>query len=323
LKEYEAIEQIVMRLAQATLDYEMPRLTFDEVNTIIEEYLNSRNLELTKDELFSKLAYRCEIMTTDQDLAELRFKHRTFAEFFFAKDALRRKDFSPEEHALSLYWMNTVFFYIGLLKDCPELLQSLANLTPQSELERWIKAVNMSNYYLAGYATPYEVVAEGIYRMFLEATHLFWEIASQKLDSPLASLSQMHLFWVMQMVMRESYSYQFFRSAIEEAALRLVDSEEPDDDKAIGLFLLNVAYIDIGDGETFDFLLTKFKGNLPIQVSLAIRHEADDAKSRTSLVRKRMRQLKKVLSGSPAAEARMKQLYERPIVQLKPPENSA
>lgn len=320
LKEYEAIEQIVIRLAKSTLDYELPRLTFAEVNTIIDEYLQSRNLALSQDELFSRLAFRCEIMTTDPDAHTLSFRHRTFAEFFYAKDALRRKEFVPEEYALSLYWMNTVFFYVGLLRDCPDLLLSLTRLPPQTELERWIKVVNLSNYYLAGYASPYSVVADGIYYVFLEAARLFWEIASGKIESPLSSLPQMHLFWLTQMVIRQSYSYQFFEAALEEAALRIEASDEPDDVKAVGLFLLNVAYIDISEDETFDFLLSRFKGSLPVLVSLAIKHEAEDPRFRTALARKQIRQLKKVFFKSPQAEARIKQLYERPITQLKPPE---
>jgi hypothetical protein len=130
----------------------------------------------------------------------------------------------------------------------------------------------------------------------------------------------MHLLWLIQMVMRDSYSYDFFKAAFESAALQIDASNEPDDVKAVAIFLLNVAYIDIAEDETFDFLLERFKGTLPIDVSLAIRHEAKDSQSRTALVKKRIRLLKRVLDDSPQAKARVKELYERPIAQLKAPQ---
>jgi hypothetical protein len=320
LKEYEALEQVVMRISRAVLDFEMPRLTFDETRTLLREYLEPRNLDISLDDLFSRLAYRCEILTIDPHTNALAFKHRTFAEFFYAKDAHRNTTFPLEQRALSLYWMNTVFFYLGLLKDCPELLDKIESLTPTNELETWIKLVNLSNYLLAGYASPYEVIERGIHDVFLGASHLFLEIATRKTESAFASLSHMHLLWLIQMVMRDSYSYDFFKAAFESAALQIDASNEPDDVKAVAIFLLNVAYIDIAEDETFDVLLERFKGTLPIDVSLAIRHEAKDSQSRTALVKKRIRLLKRVLDDSPQAKARVKELYERPIAQLKAPQ---
>jgi hypothetical protein len=319
LKEYEALDQVVMRIARAALDYELPRLTIDEAMTVLMEYLDPRNLDLSAHELFARLAYRCEILTIDPQTKTLAFKHRTFAEFFYAKDAHRNTTFPLDDRALSLYWMNTTFFYLGLLKDCPDLLRKITAREPQNELERWVKVVNLSNYCLAGYASPYEVIEQGLYDAFLGAARLFWEIATRKTESPLASLSHMHLFWLLQMVMRDSYSYPFFKAAMEDAALRINECDEPDEVKAVAIFLLNVAYIDIGDNETFDFLLERFKGPLPIDVSLAIRHEAKDSKSRTALVRRQIRLLKRALVDSPQARARVRDLYERPIAKPELP----
>ena len=89
------------------------------------------------------------------------FKHRTFAEYFYAK-SFGRELLEIDERVYSPFWINIFFFYLGLRKDCPAELRAIHSMAPSTELRAWIKVINLSNYLLAAYTTPYEVIVEGV-----------------------------------------------------------------------------------------------------------------------------------------------------------------
>jgi hypothetical protein len=220
--------------------------------------------------------------------------------------------------------MNTIFFYLGILKDCPELIERLANHVPDSEGERWLKLINMPNYMLASYATPYKIITSTTQKALLEASNLYLDIISGEFVSPFQSFSQMSLLYLMQYVIRESYSFEFFKEAIEGAAIAIEDSSIENKIKAYALFFLNVTYIELGAEETFDFLLKSHSKDLPLDLSLAVESESKNLKERTTLMRRQDRRIKRLLkSKSPLADQilkskspladQIKKLYESPI----------
>lgn len=257
LKEYQAIEHILIQISRHVIQDELQIVTFDYLTEIVGKYLGSRNLEIEPSKLLDILMKRCEILMVDNDKKVIGFKHRTFAEFFFAKDMLRRGHAGVLAKAFTMYWMNCVFFYLGLLKDCPAELSQISNLDPKSEAEKWLKVINMSNYFLAAYASPYDVIVKGLAAVIQDAAELFNQIVERKIASPFACLSRMHLLYLMQYIIRESYSYQFFKSAFEEAALIVEEGPQSEILKAYALFFMNVAYIELGGIESFDFLLER------------------------------------------------------------------
>ena len=108
-------------------------------------------------------------------------------------------------------------------------------------------------------------------------------------------------------------SYPFFAKAIEDAALRIDDSSLEKETKAYALFFLNVAYVDISEGETFDFMLSRIQKDLPVDLQLALGHEGKNVKKRTKLMRKQDRRLRRTLPRGNALNMFMKNLYERPV----------
>ena len=123
----------------------------------------------------------------------------------------------------------------------------------------------------------------------------------------------MHLLYLHQMFIRQGYSYPFFAKAIEDAALRIDDSSLEKETKAYALFFLNVAYVDISEGETFDFMLSRIQKDLPVDLQLALGHEGKNVKERTKLMRKQDRRLRRILPRGNALNMFMKNLYERPV----------
>lgn len=328
-KEYQALDNIMIAFSKYVLDYEIPFIPLGDASDIVKEYLANRNLDINPDELFEKIKNRCEIVSVDFVANHLTFKHRSFAEFFYAKH-LSKTGFSDiEQKAFTLYWMNTVFFYLGVLKDAPEIIKKLGMVQPDEESGRWLKLINMPNYLLAAYATPYNQISDATTETIIEAGKLFLDIASREIDSPFAALSHMQLLQLMQYLVRENYSFGFFKQAIEDAAVKIDDNRSLEEMVRIySLYFLNIAYIQLGEDKSFDILLKKYADKLPIDIGLAIQNEAKDLKERSSLMRKQDRRIRHLLkdnsplpkelnlSGKTPLAQEITKLYENPIKVL-------
>ena len=187
-KEFQALENIMMDLAKHVIDHELHFISIEDAKEMFRTYLKSRNLSIDPDDLLHKMLDRCEIVMTDFSGNTLFFKHRTFAEFFYAKSLIRDSSLQINERVFQAYWMNTFFFYLGIRKDCPEVLRDIINLTPSKGNERWLKIFNLGNYLMAAYTSPYQVISDGFTQLMLEAAELYKDIASKKLPSPFSSL---------------------------------------------------------------------------------------------------------------------------------------
>ena len=312
-KEYQALDNILMRLARQMIDDQRLFISVDEVKAVFKDYLDQRNLEIDANQLFNKMVDRCEIVLLDNNSETLGFKHRSFTEFFYAKSFIADQSLVVDSRVFTVYWMNTFFFYLGLRKDCPRDLQAIFKMPTDSELEEWLKIMSVSDYLLAAYTTPYQVVEEGVRNVAVTAAELYRKIITQGSETYFSGLPRMHLLYFLQMFIRQGYSYPFFAKAIEDAALRIDDSSLEKETKAYALFFLNVAYIDISEGETFDFMLSRIQKDLPVDLQLALGHEAKNVKERTKLMRRQDKRLRRMLPRGNALNMFMKNLYERPV----------
>ncbi len=318
-KEYQALDNIIMQMAEHIHMNKVGFITIDEAKQIFDHYLNARNLEIERDELFSKMASRRSIVTVDDKYNRVMFKHRTFVEFFYAKNLAQNNNLTIDHRAFEMYWRNTFFFFIGIKKDCPEILETLISLSPQSKTERWSKVINIGDYFLAGFTSPYDIITDGITKTALEAAKLYIDVVERKIDSPLAEMPRMHILYLMQLLMRYGYSYSFFEQAIEDTALEISTSDESNEVKAYALFFLNVAYIDMGSQKSFDFLLESVSGGLPLDLTMALRHETQELKSRTKLMKKQDKKARLMLENmkkNRSLETTIDKLYEMPVKML-------
>lgn len=313
-REYDALDRIMMKIAEFMIDNELHVISIEDAKTIFKQYLNSRNLKIDPDSLFEKVAKRCEMVAVDFPRNTFAFRHRTFAEYFYAKDKAKNERLLIDERAFQLYWLNVYFFYVGTLKDCSHILKELSGIQTLSNGERWLKIINMSNYLLAAYSSPYETIVECLVDAAIEAADLYRETISGKQSVLFSNLSQMHILFIIQLLMREGYGYEFFANAIEEAALKISDTQYDTQTKSYAIFFLNVAYIDIGKNESFDFLLDSLKGQLPLDLTLALKYETKNLKERSKLMRKQDSRAKKILRDNQQLISR---LHNTPIKLLK------
>jgi hypothetical protein len=320
-KEYQALDSILMDLSKYMIEAEINHISTGDMIEIFKKYLNSRNLDIIPEELYQKMVDRCEMVAVDLDSNSLFFKHRTFAEFFYAKYLHRNNSLEISEKAFDIYWTSIYFFLLGIQKDHPEALQKLINLHPQNEVRRWLKIINMSNYYLAAYASPYDIVAEGLSKIYIEAAHLFQDIIFHKVKPLFQGISHMGMLYFVQLVVRESYSYDYFKNAIEDAALKISESMEYDDEtKAYAIFFLNVTYIDLKGTDSFDFLLKDYEKRMPLDLALAIKHESKDLAVHSKLMKKQDKYIKSIMvekDKNRPIRSKIDELYNRPIDRKK------
>lgn len=318
-KEYQALDNILMRLSRLMIDDQRLFVPVAEAKTVFQQYLGKRNLDIDADQLFDQMLSRCDIIYRNNVTDTLGFKHRSFAEFFYAKSFTRDRSLVVDKRVFEGYWRNVFFFYLGLCKDCPDELLAILNMTTRSELEEWIKIIFVSDYLLAAYTTPYHVVEKGVRHIVETAADLYRRIVKEGSQTSFKNLSQMHLLFLLQLFIRQGYSYLFFMKAIEDAALRIDDApatQIEEESKAYSLFFLNVAYIDIpksNEDETFDFMLSRVKKALPIDLQLALGHEGKNVTERTKLMRKQDRRLRRILPRGKARKLLMEDLYDRPV----------
>jgi len=316
-KEYQALDNILMNLARYLIDNELPYISINEAKRFFKDYLHTRNLDLKTDDLFRILADRSDLMLVDSEQCRLAFKHRSFAEFYYAKACIKDQDMHIDERAFQLYWLNTFYFYLGLLKDAPGPLRELISLEPKTEGERWLKVFNMANFFMAAYLTPYDVISDGITRIIQDAAILYQDIVSEKIISPFSNMPRMHFLYIFQFLMRYGYSYSFFIRALEDAALTIEEGDLDNEGKAYALFFLNVAYIDAGAGKTFDFLLKNHSEHLPLDLTLAYKHESGGFKQRTALMKKQDKRIQRLLKHNDALDRQVKELYENPVSAIE------
>ncbi|MBN2286069.1 MAG: NACHT domain-containing protein [Tissierellales bacterium] len=315
-KEYEALDHIMMQIAEYMLTNEIPCIAIDEAKKFFKSYLDVRNLDIDSDKLFEKVCKRCELISINQKSYAFSFKHRTFAEYLYAQKYSDGRRLEIDEKAFEPYWKNTYFFYLGILKDCPEILEQIYSLEPNSETKRWLKIANLSSYMLAAYTSPYDIITEGITRIMKEAAKLYIDIVERRIDSFLVGWPRMYIFYFLQYLIRHNYSYSFFTNAMEIAALSIDEAKMDEFEKVYAIFLLNVAYLDAASLESFDFLLENRIGKLPIDISLSLKHQTDNFKTRNALLKKQEKHLKKSIQGNKPLIAQIDKMYEKPLKSL-------
>lgn len=310
-QEYEVTETVLGDIARYMLENELEVVALSEFRQRIESYLQTRNLAVSVDNIVHHALTRCDVLVSYPENGTIGFKHRSFAEFLCAKHMARNTPLEADERAWDLYWTNVYFFTLGLAKDAPDLLTALIKTKADLPGRQLYKPLALGDYMLAAYATPYHVIEQGVKVASLESAQFFIDIRNSTAATPFVGMSVMHVLYFFQLVFRDRYGYAFFTRALESAALSIATEGTNADRDAHALFFLAVAAIEAGNGEGFRFLLDDYREQLPLDVSLAVLHEAGSDKMRSKLIKKLRRRLRDHLKGNKALQAHKDRLYDR------------
>jgi len=315
-KQYEAADKITGQIAMYMQDYNLDRISLLEAKDFFVNYLKDRNLDLSVDDLFDKVINRSCVFSSDIRDNVLWFKHRSFMEFMYAKYAISKNGLPINNKVFDVYWLNIYFFYLGLKKDCPDLVQEIVSFPTITEAERWMKLLYTSNYMLAAFASPYDVVRKNLPYLMLEISQLYMDVLDGKTETNLKDLSEIKILWLIQYLVRDSYSYDFFMKSIDGAALTICDSLDDNVKKIYALYFLGMVGYDLENEEPIKLLTESYDiGQIPLSVSVSLRAEMDfnDKVGSSIILKKHKKKFKRLLKGNLVLSRQIKVLVDKPI----------
>jgi hypothetical protein len=318
-KEYEAAKSIIINISKYFIENDLEYLAIDEAKNYFDEYLAQRNLDINPTELFQKLTCRSGIVQRQDSNNRIYFKHRTFAEYFYANCIIKnpKPDFI-NENVYSYYWRNIYFFYIGLLKDCEPELQKIINQKPTIDYHKFTRITNLADYFLAGYTTPYRIVSSNLTNILLEASYLCLDVINNRLSTPLQQLPIIGVVFLFQSIIRHAYSYEFFNPAIEEAVVNILSDDKIENEvKMYTLFFISTIMIELKKENPFDGLIENYGDTLPFPIQFAIMYESDNVYSHSKILKKQAKYFERILKHS-SKELRnyIEDIHTKPIKQI-------
>lgn len=321
-KQYKASERLARLLARHMIDNQLVYMSKSEIKEMFHTFLSNRQTGISLDETFDYLINRSALFGVFEDTDAVFFKHRSFAEYLYAKDAYETRNLEINARAFDTYWSNIYFFYIGTRSECPDLIDALVAIDSKQTVHRVHRLLNMGNYMLAGYETPYVHIQGALDVILLEASRLYLDIRHGRIPNGLTGLTEMQLLWSFAAAVRHCYGYEFFKKALPLSMLK-IDEDLPAEDEARPYALLFAAcsLADIGDTSGFSYLLNHSTAtDLPIQISFALKCEMSymsKAFAHSKPVKEFEKKLKKMLQigsdGKLAQDSRMKLLFHEPI----------
>ncbi|RMR94313.1 hypothetical protein ALP73_02936 [Pseudomonas coronafaciens pv. garcae] len=317
-KEYEIIENATTEIAKYFILNNLSQISLDEAKSFFENYTKERNLKIDNDSIFKKFISKKEVVLTSERTKTFRFKHRTFAEFFYAKAMIRDSSAVIDEKIYYPYWSTSYFFFIGLKRDCPELIDAINVAKITDEMSRLLKVVNNGNFLLAAYLTPYKHISQGVESSYSEAAQYLVDTFEGTIRSTLSGLTKMHALYIITRCLNEGFRYDYFKEAITASALELAYVKNPSEKDFVKLFLLRNSCLALGEETAFDELLEAHSEELPIYLRLAIKHESEGQDRESVLTNKFNKKLTKQLKSSGSTRQLLSKLYYIPIAeQLK------
>jgi hypothetical protein len=311
-KEYQISERIIQNVALDFINNNMSSIPIDDCLKYFEDYISERSFTFSSKFLFDRVLERSNILRYDNTKNNIIFSHRTFAEYYYAKYKKERASLEINDNVFNIYWMNIYFFYVGLHEDCPGLLDEISNYEPESEPERWLKIINLSNFFLAGFSSPYKSIEDNLYKPIFDAAKLYLSIIKGEIKkSPFSFLSEITFLWWVQFILRESYAYDFFRDALETIVLKIEDETDNEEIKMYSHFFAALIFNELGESDALEYFLNKYRNQLPTNLKLGIFYEGNKLKKASKHFKKQLKSIRQALSEMP--KQRLELLHNRPI----------
>lgn len=321
-KQYKAAERLARLLARHMIDNQLVYMSKAEIKQMFCTFLADRQTGVALDETFDYLINRSSIFGVFEDTDAVFFKHRSFAEYLYAKDAFQARDLVINTRAFDVYWANTYFFYVGTRSECPDLIDALVGVEVTDIGHRVHRMLHMGNYMLAGYETHYAHIQKALDVVLIEAAQLYLDIRHGRISSGLTGLTEMQLLWIFTQAIRHCYGYEFFKNGLPLTMAKIDETLAPNDEsRPYALFFAACSLADVKDTCGFDYLIrNNSPTTLPIQVSFALKCEMSygtKGYAHSKAVKDFDKKLRKLLQmeagGQLDQNARLKSLFHEPI----------
>ena len=321
-REFEASSSIIKNIAVYFLENNLTFLSLEEAKGFFSKYLSERNLGIKPDALFSSITQRSGILMLDETNGRVCFKHKTFAEFFYAAYQVSERGINfIDKRIYNPFYKNIYFFFVGLQKDCEKVLNEMLEVSPKNDPERFLRPIFMADYFLAGYATPYQFIKNKFALMIREVATLYVKAIEGKAGSPFKEMPELMILWFFQSFVRNCYGYDFFRAALQDVALEVMtDGTLTNSEKAYGAFFVSVIGVELKEPNPFDGLIDTLEAGLPLSVQFGIHYEAENVKVHSRILNRQERKLNRFLTPRDSKDRGIKNilvtLHEVPIEEV-------
>lgn len=260
--EYEIFKNVCGIFSKYLLDYNLTTVSISEIKRIVDDYLAERNLEIDSKKIFEKLAFNNEIFITSSKNQTIRFKHRSFCEFFYARSLFQNSEYEVNEEIYNPYWQNAYFFVFGLIKDSSSLISSLSEIEFNSYGLKINQVAMNAQFLLAAYVSPYSAIEKQLNNSINIAAETVLDILNDPKEAEtLKSLGmgRMELMMFMCIIVSQCYSYEFFDKALRSIADDIVgDIRKFSDTDWLKLIFISATLAANDDSQYIDFIAKSF-----------------------------------------------------------------
>ncbi len=218
LFEYSIKNNILQELA-----YEMHVKGADGIQTeglikFISDYSDERRMGIDAETMINDVEQRSGLMAPINDIYS--FKHLSFQEFFTSQHLVRQRNIDEKlpHWVLDPWWENVVFFYVGTMKDTPELFETIIRKSkPANEHEELKKYLNMGQLLQAGYLTAHKKkveVLDFVLTHYYDLKEKIWKKVKANKDIKVGE-------FFFNLVIKEMFSQNYASTTLKEAMLEI------------------------------------------------------------------------------------------------------
>lgn len=313
-KEYEIIDSVCTNLGAYVIEHGLNEISSREAQDFFSGYIKERNLKLSAETIYDKFLSKSEIVNYNNKNLTINFKHRTFAEYFSAKKFIRDNSAVINDQVYDPYWCTVFFFFVGLKRDCPELIDAIINVEAKNPQQQITRVFQTAQYLLAGHLTPYKNIKNGLQKTYGHAAKLLHD--GLEGNSVLSSLPPMQLIYVLSYGVCNAYGYDYFNDAIQDSIFERLGNQLSEVE-LIELFLLSSTSAFLGKNNGFDGLITEYGKDLPETLKLGIKHFNADFSLKSEVTTKYVRKLDKNFRSRTNMHDLFIQLYDTPVSDKK------
>lgn len=319
-REYPVVSSLLSQVAKYMLENKLTEMSLEEVRQIFDSYVRHREGLPSASYLFDKICSRSELISINQTNGTLSFRHRSFAEYLLAnlqKDTFGKS--APLSNPFEGYWMGVEYFYLGLIQDAGTRIEKLSRLHLETEREKLLKMTNFGNLMLSAYQTEYEYVNKAVFSVFHEISELYINIRNGNTNSPLCRLSEIYLLSLIYNILTDSFSFEYFRKALDNAQLQTqYDTTTSAEHKISCSFLIDSIRAGLGEQDAFGFIAESDFNEIPWVVKQGIEHVRDDHELKLHHVDRLLKKIVKTKRNNIPLQRYIRSLYYGSMVRDAP-----
>lgn len=252
-------------------------------------YLHDKNSDVSQEDLRACLR-DSGIVVFDDSEGAVCFRSILMRDYFAA---MRMQSNDVEhligENFLDPLWPCVWFFYFGQRRDCPAELGLALGVEPSVAEEALLKLILVPECLLAAHQTDYSVAKDAVAQQMEFAASLYVQCVNGEAPPLLAHYSPMQLLWIFQNALRTHYGHEYFSRAVSDVGLL---GECVGETGSYARLFQALVLLELGADDPFRCVLgTGDVKQLPVQVLLAIRHEATGENRDSAIVRKALKRL--------------------------------